>query len=251
MGDCYELFLFVLLYWSDSGKSKMAFLLEYSGLQSVFRLLCSSRPCYNCQNHQSSAIHSLKLLGRRWTRRGACGDTVPHDRLARTRQTSLHWLSTGAAGHDHQFTDELWKQTHHCHLQVRLCFTRCVSICLLSLYKICSLSHFLSLKLSISSISHSIYLPNCSISHYIHLPNCLTVFLSPPSPVMEWVEQGPSSVSTLSWSDSRQRVWSMCSRPSSQLVSRELASSEMQYVYFSITFLFTLCFFLHPSLIQS
>ena len=182
--------------------------------------------------------------GRRWSRRGACGDTVPHDRLARTRQTSLHWLSTGAAGHDHQFTDELWKQTHHCHLQVRLCFTRCVSICLLSLYNMFSLSHlsncpsvpYLTLNISQTVLSLTI-----SISQTV----LLSFFLHPP--VMEWVEQGPSSVSILSWSDSRQRVWSMCSRPSSQLVSRELASSEMQYVCFSITHISFHSVFLPPS----
>ena len=53
-------------------------------------------------------------------RRGGCGDSVPHDWLARGRQTRLHCLSTGAAGHGHWSSDELWQETHHCHLQVSL-----------------------------------------------------------------------------------------------------------------------------------
>ena len=49
-------------------------------------------------------------------------------------------------------------------------------------------------------------------------------------PVMEWGGQGHSSVSILSWRDSRQRAWLTSSRLSSLLVSRELALSLMLYV---------------------
>ena len=48
--------------------------------------------------------------------------------------------------------------------------------------------------------------------------------------VMEWGEQGHSSVSTLSWKDSRQRVWSTSSRLSKPLVSRDPALSLMLYI---------------------
>ena len=74
---------------------------------------------------------------------------------------------------------------------------------------------------------------------YIHtlsvsLSLCLSVSLSPLSlspshPVMEWAGLGPSSASTLSWRDSRQRVWSTSSRLSSLLAYRELDSSLMLY----------------------
>ena len=103
---------------------------------------------------------------------------------------------------------------------------------------VCHLYNNLSVDLFYLSLSPS---PKLSISHLLYCPSVVS-FLSPSpfSPVMEWVEQEHSSVSTLSWSDSRQRVWPMCSRPSSQLVSRELASSEMQYVVSSV--------FLSPSL---
>ena len=69
------------------------------------------------------------------------------------------------------------------------------------------------------------------------------ISLSPlsPYPVMEWGGQGHSSVSILSWRDSRQRVWWTSSRLSSLLVSRELALSLMLYVplhYCHFVFLF-------------
>ena len=70
--------------------------------------------------------------------------------------------------------------------------------------------------------------------------------LSFPLAVMEWGGQGRSSVSILSWRDSRQRVWWTSSRLSSLLASRELALSLMLYVplllfslLLSITPLFT------------
>ena len=50
------------------------------------------------------------------------------------------------------------------------------------------------------------------------------------SSVTEWEGQGRSSVSILSWRDSRPKVWSTSSRLSSLLVSRELASSLTLYV---------------------
>ena len=50
------------------------------------------------------------------------------------------------------------------------------------------------------------------------------------SAVMEWVVRGPSSPSTARWRDSRQRVWSTSSRPSSQLDYRDLASSATLWV---------------------
>ena len=56
-------------------------------------------------------------------------------------------------------------------------------------------------------------------------------------PVMEWGGQGHSSVSILSWRDSRQRVWLTSSRLSSLLVSRELALSLMLYVPLHIVIL--------------
>ena len=53
------------------------------------------------------------------------------------------------------------------------------------------------------------------------------ISLSLPLTVMEWGEQGPSSASTPSWRDSKQRVWLTSSRLPSLLVSRDLALSLM------------------------
>ena len=86
------------------------------------------------------------------------------------------------------------------------------SLCLLNMS---SLNISLSLTLS----------PSLSHTHTLSL-----------STVMEWVELGHSSVSILSWSDSRQRVWWISSRQSGLPVSRDLACSEMLYVIIWINF---------------
>ena len=57
--------------------------------------------------------------------------------------------------------------------------------------------------------------------------------------VMEWGGQAHSSVSTLSWRDSRQRVWSTSSRLSRPLVSRDPALSLMLYALLSLHSLLT------------
>ena len=59
----------------------------------------------------------------------------------------------------------------------------------------------------------------------------------PTHAVMEWVEVEPSSVSILSWRDSRQRVWWTSFRLSSLLASTEQDLFKMLYViYFSLSF---------------
>ena len=80
--------------------------------------------------------------------------------------------------------------------------------------------------------SHSFSL---SLSHTHTHTLSLSLSLS-LSPVMEWVELGHSSVSILSWRDSRQRVWWTSSRQSSLPVSIDLACSEMLYVIIWINF---------------
>ena len=69
-----------------------------------------------------------------------------------------------------------------------------------------------------------------TIFSHFHTPLSSPYFPS----VMEWGGQGHSSVSTLSWRDSRQRVWSTSSRLSRPLVSRDPASSLMLYALLSL-----------------
>ena len=74
-------------------------------------------------------------------------------------------------------------------------------------------------------------------NHFLSFPHPLS---SPYFPsVMEWGGQGHSSVSTLSWRDSRQRVWSTSSRLSRPLVSRDPALSLMLYALLSLHSLLT------------
>ena len=74
-------------------------------------------------------------------------------------------------------------------------------------------------------------------NHILSFPHPLS---SPYFPsVMEWGGQGHSYVSTLSWRDSRQRVWSTSSRLSRPLVSRDPALSLMLYALLSLHSLLT------------
>ena len=73
------------------------------------------------------------------------------------------------------------------------------------------------------------HLQVCCLYHITYLLLNLLIYIHLCS-VIEWGGQGHSSVSILSWRDSRQRVWLNSSRLSNLLVSRELILSLMLYV---------------------